>query len=73
MTNRIPYELISIEADKLIIRSLISELHYYKYYKLYLNFLEACGWTDKEYDEETLKRIDRNWDLLFKDKFIIWN
>lgn len=73
MTNKIPYELVSIEADKLIIRSLISELHYYKYYMLYLSFLEACGWTDKEYDEETLKRIDRNWDLFFKDKVTIWN
>jgi hypothetical protein len=26
------------------------------------NYLEACGWTEKEWTEETLRRIDDSWE-----------
>lgn len=73
MTNKIPYDIVAIEANKLIIRMALSKYNDFYYYQLYLTFIQACGWTDQEFDEETLKRIDKAWDVIFKRKTIIWN
>jgi hypothetical protein len=62
---RIPYELVAIQADALIIRMTLSLDS--RWWQQYIFFLDACGWTDKEYDQETLRRIDAAWD------FQIWN
>jgi len=40
------------------------------YWDLYLGYISACGWTDQEYDKETLRRIDRNWENIRRK---IWN
>jgi hypothetical protein len=34
-------------------------------YSTYLLFIAACGWTDQEFDRETLKRIDNSWESSF--------
>jgi hypothetical protein len=31
-------------------------------YDKVIEFIEACGWDNKTFDEETLKRVDANWD-----------
>lgn len=63
---RVPYEIVAVEADRLIVRmalapSIRQAVHYWR---RYIDYIEACGWTDSEFDIETLKRIDRIWDLL---------
>lgn len=72
MTNRIPYEIVAIEANKLIVRMVLSDDCFY-YYDLYIAYIQACGWTNLEFDEETMRHIDKNWDLMLKRKTIIWN
>lgn len=39
------------------------------YWQEYLSYLQACGWTNEEFNNETLKRVDNNWN---EDK-VIWN
>lgn len=31
-------------------------------FQLYLEYLSECGWTDQEFDAETLSRIDSSWE-----------
>ena len=65
MINKIPYDLVAIEANKLIVRmALSSYIDYSNNYKLYLFYIEACGWDDSSFDKELLKRINSNWDNL---------
>lgn len=60
---RIPYEVVAIEANSLIVKmSITSSLEKIQYYwNLYVAYIESCGWTDQEYDKETLKRINQDW------------
>lgn len=30
----------------------------------YLDLLKCTGWSEKDFDNETLKRIDRGWDIV---------
>ncbi len=70
---KIPYDLVAIEADKLIIRMALSSIYdSYHCFRLYLHYLSACGWTEYEFDNETLCRIDAAWDTIFGTK-IVWN
>jgi hypothetical protein len=74
MTNKLPYEIVALEASKLIVRMALSNYSdYYDNHRLYLGFIEACGWTNTEYDEETMVRIDHAWDFYLKNKSIVWN
>lgn len=71
--TKIPYDLVALEADKLIVRMALSSIYdSYHYFRLYLHYLSACGWTEYEFNRETLHRIDAAWDSFFKPK-IIWN
>jgi hypothetical protein len=71
--TKIPYDLVAIEADKLIVRMALSSMYEsYHYFRLYLFYLDACGWDEKSFDRETLRRIDAAWDQFFKIK-VIWN
>ena len=59
--KKIPYDLIAIEADKLISRmALYSEEK--NYYTLYLLYINACGWSEQDFNLETLSRIDSSWE-----------
>jgi len=60
---RISYEIVAAEADRLIIRMVIASTveQVYYYWKLYIAYIEACGWTDQDFDKETIKRIDADW------------
>jgi len=70
--HRIPYEIVAIEADRLIVRMVLSyELGLSQYYwELYLGYIAACGWTDQEFDQETLRRVDVAWDNVKRQ---LWN
>lgn len=62
----VPYDVIAIEADRLIVRMALSpdyDLSYY-FYSKYVLLITACGWTEIEFDREMLKRIDRSWDTI---------
>lgn len=69
---RIPYEIIVVEADRLIVRMVIAptsrQADYY--WELYLGYIAACGWTDRELDREMLRRIDLAWENLRRQ---LWN
>ena len=75
--QKIPYELIAIEADRLVIKAVIaldSETSNY-WWQQYTEFLDTCGWSTIEFDEEMLKRIDRVWEQIHREAFPIpnWN
>jgi hypothetical protein len=66
---RLAYELIVIEADKLLLKMVCAppwEAH--EYFERYLVFITACGWTDREFDNETLRRVDAAWDLIYRGR-----
>ncbi len=69
---RIPYEMVAIEADRLIVRMAIAPNpgQASHFWDLYIGFITACGWTDREFDLETLRRIDAAWENLRRQ---IWN
>lgn len=60
---RISYGKMASEANRLIIRAALSFKYHkhFEYWDQYISYLDSCGWTDQEFDRETLKRIDRNW------------
>jgi hypothetical protein len=60
---RISYEIVAFEADRLIVRmALAPSLQLMDFYwGAYLNLLHSSGWTDQEFDKETLRRIDEYW------------
>ena len=69
---RIPYEIVAIEANRILIKMAITSSweESYHFWDLYLEYIDACGWTDREFDRETLRRIDLNWEI---SKRKVWN
>jgi hypothetical protein len=66
---RLPYELVSIEADKILMKMVCApNWRAHEYFERYLLFITACGWTDLEFDNETLRRVDAAWDLIFRGR-----
>ena len=69
---RVPYDLIVLEADKIITSMALANDYESSYHwKKYLLYIDACGWTDFEFDTETMIRIDSSWDQI--NNKIIWN
>ena len=61
---RVPYEQVAMQVDHFINQMATSrsmEQGYY-YWSMYTSFLEGCGWSDLEFDNETLRRIDLSWE-----------
>lgn len=73
--KKIPYDLIAIQADRLVIKAITSPdrktSHYW--WQQYISFLETCGCSTIEFDQEMLRRVDHIWHLLYQDTFSIWN
>lgn len=68
--KKLPYHLIEKTAFDLIKMIAIAPDQNYSYYlNMYNEYLKECGWTDFEFDNETLIRIDASWDP--EDKY--WN
>lgn len=61
--TKIPYELITIEADKLITKMVSCPFdRAHQTYVTYLLYINACGWSEQEFNNATLARIDTSWD-----------
>lgn len=78
MSNRIIFEIVTIEVERAAtLMALAKDLELQDYYaKIYYHIILACGWTEAEYNNEMLKRIDERWDdfnLKGSYSFIYWN
>jgi hypothetical protein len=62
MPFRVPYETVSFHIESMWFKALSSGDDLIDTYDKVIEFIEACGWSDREFDEETLKRVDANWD-----------
>ena len=64
MSIKLPYEQISSEVDRLIIRmaktNSFQELN--ELIQVFDLYLEATGWDSVSFEKEQLKRIDEGWD-----------
>lgn len=71
---RVPYEIVAIEANKIIMKMAASSSwdQAFEYWDQYIAFIESCGWTDKELDLELIKRVDGAWESIIKIRRI-WN
>jgi hypothetical protein len=60
---KLPYLSIVQEVNRLLVKvGLATTPEEQTYYtELYLNFLAASGWTDEEYENATMERIDQSW------------
>jgi hypothetical protein len=72
MSHKVPYDIISVEANKLLQKMAIThDLKTISYWwDIYVSLLEASGWTPIEFDQETAKRVDAGWD---DPNQTIWN
>jgi hypothetical protein len=64
---KIPFEIVSYYADIFCIKSACAKSTEESslYLDLYYAYLDSCGWSNKEFDLELLRRIDDNWDLMY--------
>jgi hypothetical protein len=63
LTEKIPFAYLGPEVDRLTILSVLSDTLEDR--SLFLShqeeYLKACGWTVKEYEDELINRINANW------------
>lgn len=59
---RVPFEIVSIEADRILMRMALSPNNSNYYWNIYCDYINACGWEHDDLDREILFRIDSNWD-----------
>lgn len=61
---RVPYDQIAIEATKFIENmALANDIEIIdRWWKMYVDLLEASGWDIISYNQEMLKRINEDWD-----------
>lgn len=71
--KKIPFEIIAPQLNKLtdLIGETPNDDLAQKYREQYLALLEGFGWSEKEFDSESLNRIDQSWEKL-KEKFNPW-
>ncbi len=65
MTFKLPFEAIEAQAFDLILQMVLApawEAH--EYWESYITYITECGWTDQEFDQELLERIDNQWQFL---------
>lgn len=61
--NRITYETVEVKVWELTLKMGKSdnEKEQFTIIDQISDYIKACGWSEKEFDEETLRRIDNNW------------
>jgi len=65
----VPFLLVLIESDKIFYYAIRCHLNfdfngYDHYMKLYRCFLNACGYTEHDFDNKLLEWIDEQWHIL---------
>jgi len=68
---KLPYDSIAMVADSLVMLAVVSP-EPRTYMDEYHDFLMSCGWTDRDFDQETLRRVDAAWERLHR-KPTTWN
>jgi hypothetical protein len=61
---KMPYDLVALQANHLLELAIVA-LDFQDrrtYLDQYCEFLNATGWTDEEFDQATLERVDGGWD-----------
>lgn len=63
---RIPYDSMALEANRFIINMVKASSweEAFSCWDQYIDFIEKCGWTDREFDLETIKRVDAAWEQI---------
>jgi hypothetical protein len=64
MFNRIDYDIVSIEIERIWIKAISEETDLFEAYYQIIEFIEVCGWKNEEFDTETLRRVNANWEKL---------
>jgi hypothetical protein len=59
--KKILYEIVAANLNMLHREMITDYLKFNSYSRLDEDFIEKCGWTNKDFDEETLHRVDNNW------------
>ena len=62
--DKLPFEIMEIEVNKFLdhLESITDFNEYFVYKReTYIQYVEACGWTVKEFEQEYLRRIDIGW------------
>jgi hypothetical protein len=54
--SRVPYHILVDEANYLIEMAAFSPSDGEYYWQMYHALIDGCGWTDEEFDAETLSR-----------------
>ena len=65
--HRVPYEIVIIEAERLTVAMALSptlELAR-RCWREYISWLNLCGWSDRDFDKEMLRRIDIDWNIQY--------
>ena len=65
---KLPYSLVTLRVEELVKNAALFSLacnyeaayYFFEEIDLYLSY---CGWSEEEFDFETLKRIDKGWEL----------
>lgn len=62
---KVPFKTISLEIDRFISKMVMAldwsqSFYWWEQYNIYL---ESCGWSDFEIDQELLKIIDESWEI----------
>ncbi len=59
-----PFTVVNFYANRLLIGASVftDELSIF-YWDAYNNYIDVCGWTDKEFDAALLLKINKEWDI----------
>ena len=59
---RLDFNFVSLEANRIFMLMILNMDQRFEYWDKYQRLLLLCGWSDSEFDKETLRRVDLSWD-----------
>jgi hypothetical protein len=59
---KLPYEQVSEQADLILMKMLDPNADQAAIYEDYQDWLRAAGWSEGEFNAETMRRVDADWD-----------
>jgi hypothetical protein len=72
--HRIAYEIVEVKVWELTLKlgKLEDEEEQFVLMDQINDYIKDCGWELEEFDNETLRRVDDDWDSTLEEK-VIWN